>query len=157
MSIQAVGSALNKDRDDVNPLASAAGNIMDQVQNLPQLKAEPVLQAVEQINNTLTNMLQLTSMMVNSDSKSNAINLRSILNDLKKMGDGVSMMAVGNMAGADTVKEAANAINGAMVQMDMSMVENAILNIGGSVKAAEKADPTEIALDLIRKGTSIRI
>ncbi|MEK7376496.1 MAG: hypothetical protein AABZ57_04990 [Candidatus Margulisiibacteriota bacterium] len=157
MNIEAVGSIFNKDRDDVNPLAAAANNIMSQVQNLPQSKAEPVLEAVEQINNTINNMLQLTSMMANPDSTSNAINLQSMLNDLKRAGDGLSMIAAGNNAGASVVKEAVSALNGAMAQIDISMVENAILNIGGSVKAAEKADPAEIALDFIRKGASIRI
>ena len=155
-SIEAIGS-VSGNRDDVNPMAAMAESIMNMAQNLPASKAEPVLEAVEQINTCLNNMLHITSLMPNENSTSTRMNMQAILNSLKQMGQGVSMIAGGDSAGAALVKEAVSGINSAMAQIDMSMVENAILNTDKAVAASHKADPSEIALDLARKGTSIRI
>lgn len=155
-AIESIGSSPNN-RDDVNPLAAMANSIMNMAQNLPSSKAEPVLEAVEQINTCLNNMLHITSLMPHENSTSTKMNMQAILNDLKQMGQGVSMIAGGNSAGAALVKEAVSGINTAMAQIDMSMVENAILNSDKAVAASQKADPSEIALDIARKGTSIRI
>ena len=155
-AIEAVGG-VSKGRDDINPLAAMAQSIMEMAQNLPASKAAPVLEAVEQINTCLNNMLHITSLMPHENSTSTKMNMQAILNDLRQMGQGVSMIAGGNSAGASLVREAVSGINTAMAQIDMSMVENAILNSDKAVKASQKADPSEIALDIARKGTSIRI
>ncbi len=155
-AIEAVGG-VSKGRDDINPMAAMAQSIMEMAQNLTASKAAPVLEAVEQINTCLNNMLHITSLMPHENSTSTKMNMQAILNDLRQMGQGVSMIAGGNSAGASLVREAVSGINTAMAQIDMSMVENAILNSDKAVKASQKADPSEIALDLARKGTSIRI